>query len=100
MSKFALRALCESLSQELAADGVSVIHICPGYVATEIRQIDNRGIWDEDSLDPISPRLMMSADEAAKQIVQAIDRGQKELIMSSYGKLVVWLKCHTPWLIS
>ena len=100
MSKFALRALCESLSQELAADGVSVIHICPGYVATEIRQIDNRGIWDEDSLDPISPRLMMSADEAAKQIIYAIDRGQKELVMSNYGKLVVWLKCYTPWLIS
>jgi uncharacterized protein len=100
MSKFALRALCESLSQELAADGVSVIHICPGYVATEIRQIDRLGIWHEDSLDPISPRLMMSADEAAKQIIHAIERRQKELIMSSYGKLVVWLKCHTPWLVS
>jgi uncharacterized protein len=99
MSKFALRALCESLSQELAADGVSVIHICPGYVATEIRQIDHLGIWHEDSLDPISPRLMMSTDEAAKQIVKAIHRREKELIMSSYGKLIIFLKRHTPWLV-
>jgi short-subunit dehydrogenase len=100
MSKFALRALSESLSQELAPEGISVIHICPGYVATEIRQINNQGMWHEDLPDPISPKLMMSADEAAKQIIQAIARGQRELVLSNYGKLIVFLKRHNPWLIS
>ncbi len=104
MSKFALRALAESLAQELAPEGISVTHICPAYVATEIRQIDNQGIWREDLPDPISPKLMMSADVAAKQIIKAIDRGQKEVILSNYGKLIVLLKRHTPtliaWLIS
>lgn len=76
MSKFALRALCESLSQELAADGVSVSHICPGYVVTEIRQIDHQGIWHPDWQEPISPILLISADDAAKQIVRAIHRRQ------------------------
>lgn len=89
-SKFALRALCQSLSQELAPDGVSVTHVCPGYVATEIRRIDNQGTLHDDWLDPISPRLLMTSEQAAKQIVKAIGRRQKEQILTSYGWLVVF----------
>ncbi len=72
MSKFALRALCESLSQELEPYGISVSHICPAYVATEIRQIDNQGKLHSDWKEPISPGLLMSCETAAKQIVKAI----------------------------
>ncbi|NKB17205.1 MAG: SDR family NAD(P)-dependent oxidoreductase [Pseudanabaena sp. CRU_2_10] len=57
-SKFALKALCESLSSELAPSKVSVTHICPGYVATEIRQVDNQGIFHRDWQDFISPKLL------------------------------------------
>ena len=42
----------------------------------------------------------MSSDEAAQHIVQAIYQGEKELIMSNYGKLTVFLKRHFPWLVS
>ncbi|NET35309.1 MAG: SDR family oxidoreductase [Cyanothece sp. SIO1E1] len=100
MSKFALRALCESLSQELAADGVSVSHICPGYVATEIRQIDHQGTWHPDWPDSICSKLLISADEAAQQIVQAIDRRQSEQVITYYSKLIIWLKRHLPGLVS
>ncbi|NEP20981.1 SDR family oxidoreductase [Moorena sp. SIO3I6] len=100
MSKFAIRALCESLSQELAPHGVSVTHICPGYVATEIRQLDNQGIWHSDWQDPISPRLLISADQTAKQIVKAISRRQREQVITNYAKLIVLIKRHMPWLLS
>ncbi len=98
-SKFALRALCESLSSELAPYGVSVTHVCPGYVATEIRQIDNQGTFHSDWQDHVSPRLLMSAEQTAKQIIQAMDRRQREQVLTYYGKLIVFLKRHLPWLV-
>jgi uncharacterized protein len=98
-SKFALRALCQSLGQELAPFGISVTHVCPGYVATEIRQVDEHGVLHSD-VDPISPMLLRSAEQTAKAIVKAIDRRQPEQILTSYGKLVVLLQRYCPWLVA
>ncbi len=104
MSKFALRALCDSLSQEFAPYGVSVTLICPGYVDTEIRKIDNNGIYHPEWQDPIAPKLIVSAPQAARQMLRAISRRQKVLVMTNYGRLAVFLKQYTPglfsWLIS
>ena len=103
-SKYALRALCESLSGELASYGVSVTHVCPGYVATEIRRIDAQGVFHDDWQDHVSPKLIISAETTAQQIVKAIHRRQREQVLTSYGKLVVLLKRYVPglvlWLIS
>lgn len=99
-SKFALRALCASLSEELAPYGVSVTHVCPGYVATEIRQIDTEGVFHSDWQDHVSPRLLRSAEKTAQQIVKAIHRRQREQVLTSYGKLAVFLQRHAPWLLS
>lgn len=99
-SKFALKALCQSLSRELAPHGVSVTHVCPGYVATEIRRVDEQGVFQSELEDRISPLLLRSPEETAKQIVKAIERRQKEQVLTSYGKLVVLLQRHFPWLVS
>jgi short-subunit dehydrogenase len=103
-SKFALRGLCEALTGELAPYGISVTLICPGYVATEIRQIDQQGNFHSDWQEHVSPRLLMDAQTAARQMVNAIHRRQREQIQTSYGKLVVFLVRHLPgfvfWLTS
>ena len=99
-SKFALRALCQSLSKEFASDGVSVTHVCPGYVATEIRRVDEQGAFQEEISDRISPLLLKSAEATAKQIIKAIAKRQPEQVLTSYGKLVVLLQRHVPWLVS
>ena len=99
-SKFALRALCQSLSRELAPDGVSVTHVCPGYVATEIRRVDERGVFQSEQKDRISPILLRSTEQTARQIIKAIDKRQKEQVLTSYGKLVVLLQRYFPWLVS
>ena len=99
-SKFALRALCQSLSRELAHDGVSVTHVCPGYVATEIRRVDEQGVFQESIEDSISPLLLRSATATAKQIIKAIANRRSEQVLTSYGKLVVLLQRHAPWLVS
>ena len=99
-SKFALKALCQSLSRELTPDGVSVTHVCPGYVATEIRKVDEQGIFQEKQPDPIAPILLRSAEQTAQVIVKAIYKRQTEQVLTSYGKLVVLLQRYFPWLVS
>ena len=99
-SKFALKALCQSLSRELAPDGISVTHVCPGYVATEIRKIDERGIFQSEQRDRIAPILLKTPEETAKQIIKAIDKRQQEQVLTSYGKLIVLLQRYCPWLMS
>ena len=43
MSKFALRALANSITPELRLRGVKVTLISPGFVDSNIRRVDNRG---------------------------------------------------------
>jgi NAD(P)-dependent dehydrogenase (short-subunit alcohol dehydrogenase family) len=43
MSKFALRALANAITPELRHSGIKVTLISPGFVASDIRRIDNTG---------------------------------------------------------
>ena len=99
MSKFALRALCESLSLEFAAYGISVTHVCPGFVATESRLAKLQDP-ENSNKEPIPNWMLMSTTETARQIVKAIARRKKEIVLTGYGKLAVWLKRHFPGLLS
>ena len=99
MSKFALRALWESLSLELAPYGISVTHVCPGFVATESRlaKLQNP---ENQKKNPIPGWMLRSTTETAQQIVKAIARRKTEIVLTGYGKLAVWLKRHFPRLLS
>ena len=99
MSKFAVRALAESLRQELAADGVSVTLISPGFVDSDIRRTDNRGVVHPHAQDPIPAWLRMSVDAAARDIVDATYRRQRERVVTAHGKVLVFVYRHFPWLI-
>jgi short-subunit dehydrogenase len=97
MSKFAIRALAEALHAELAPHGVTVTLISPGFVTSEIRQVDNRGGWHPHAKDPLPPWLPMPADVAAKKIVAAVYRRRREAIITVHGKILVWLSRFAPW---
>ena len=57
-SKFAVRGLAEALSLELGPQGVSVTHIAPGFVESEMRLIDKRtGAVKDGARDPV-PRAV------------------------------------------
>jgi len=103
MSKFAVRAFAESLHQELKPQGVSVTLICPGFVQSEIRLVNNKGEFREQAKDPVPAWIQMPADKAARAIYKAIQRRKPEAIITFHGKVLVWLKRHFPrgfrWLI-
>jgi short-subunit dehydrogenase len=99
MSKFAIRALALALHGELAPHGVSVTLISPGFVESEIRQVDNRGGWHPRAKDPLPTWLPMPADVAAKKIVAAVYRRRREAIITVHGKVLVWLSRFAPWML-
>lgn len=96
MSKFSVRALAEALSAELAADGISVTHIAPGFIESEIRRVDNQGDLREERRDPIPSFLVMPAKVAAKQMADAIDARRAELVVTLHGKTAAFLATRFP----
>jgi len=99
MSKFAVRALANSITAELALDGVKVTLISPGFVASNIRRIDNRGTLRAETKEPIPDWLVMPTRKAVRQILRAVARGKREAIITGHGKALVFLERFAPWVI-
>ena len=99
MSKFAIRALAEALGPELRSRGVAVTLISPGFVASEIRQVDNRGVHHAFAKEPLPPWLVMRADVAARKIVSAAYRRRREAVVTMHGKALLWLQRFAPWVL-
>lgn len=97
MSKFAVRALSKSLFHELYPLGVSVTHIAPGFIESEIRKVDNSGAYHAKASDRIPRWLCMPAEKAAKKIVRAIYYRRQERIVTAHGYWAVWIERHFPW---
>jgi short-subunit dehydrogenase len=99
VSKFGVRALAEGLRAELHRDGVAVVHIAPGFIRSEIRQVDNQGQLHPEARDPVPRWLQMPAEEAARQIADAIERRRARHVVTRHGKLAVALSQHAHGLV-
>lgn len=102
-SKFAVRAIADSLRGELAGSGVSVTHIAPGYVASEIRHKDNDEHLDVATPDSASRWLVVPADVAARAIARGLRKRRAEVVVTWHGRVAVWLARLAPgvvrWLV-
>jgi short-subunit dehydrogenase len=90
MSKFAVRALAESLHGDLGALGVGCTLISPGFVDSDIRRVDNRGALHAQARDPIPAWLRMRTDKAARIMVRGILRGRREVIVTFHARVIVF----------
>jgi short-subunit dehydrogenase len=100
MSKFAVRALALGLGLELAADGVSVTLVSPGFVASELHQVDNLGRRHPDAPHRAPRWLVMPADRAARQIVRATARRRREIVVTGHARALVALQRLSPGLLA
>ncbi len=96
MSKFAVRALSDTLSLELGESGVSVTHLAPGFVESEIRRVANDGKLRDFTPDPLPSWLPVKADKAARQMVNSLYSRKREAVITGHGKAVVWINRHFP----
>jgi NAD(P)-dependent dehydrogenase (short-subunit alcohol dehydrogenase family) len=100
MSKFAVRALADALFHEMRPKGVRVTLVSPGFIQSDFRQVDNRGVHHPGKGDPYPKWIVMTTDVAARKVVRAIARGRREIILTMHGKLAVFAQRHVPWALS
>lgn len=98
-SKHAMRGFFDSLRIELAGSGVTVTMVYPGFVATGIRENATGPDGKPISIDPLDPAKVMSVTKCARQILVAMNRRSRELVMTPRGRLAQWLKLIAPGLV-
>jgi NAD(P)-dependent dehydrogenase (short-subunit alcohol dehydrogenase family) len=98
-SKYAVRALGQTLAMELYGSGVSCTTLQPGFVHSEIAQVDNAGRFDGSRNDRRPSRLMWPTERAAKVMVRAIYKRRREYTFTGHGRLGAWLGRHMPGLV-
>lgn len=100
-SKHAMQGFFDSLRIELAGTGVDVLVASPGFVKTAIRDhvlgpdgkpraAGQRGARDSG---------MMSLDECRRILARAIDRRDRDVVMTASAKIGMWLKLVAPYLV-
>ena len=105
-SKFGVRGMTESLRQELDAScpSVSCTSVHPGGIKTNIARNARTGINLGDGRDNLVlasaeefDRLASTtAEEAAKQILQAVLANKRRLLIGKDAKLMDWIQRHFP----
>lgn len=95
-SKFALQGWLEALRTELIDDQVNVMWVSPGFVTSNIRNtaLDLHGEAQKEN--PMDESKMMSAEECAHHILDAIEKRKRSLILTFTGKRTVFMNRFFP----
>ena len=95
-SKFAMNGFLESIRSENKDNDLHVLIACPGFTSSNIRKaaLTKDGTPQKES--PRNEQKMMTAEEVARKIICAIDCKKDILILSTNGKLAVWLNRFFP----
>ncbi|MGE0636501.1 MAG: SDR family oxidoreductase [Bacteroidia bacterium] len=95
-SKFAMQGFLDALRIENLKTGLHVLVACPGYTASNVR---NAALVADGSSQGESPRdeeKMMSAEEVAEEIVKAVEKRKRTIVLTGQGKLAVWMNKFFP----
>lgn len=103
--KFALVGLSDALRLELAAHGILVTTVCPGLMCTgSPRHAKFKGDAEREyawfAVSDSLPGLSMSAERAARKVVEACRRGDAEAVLGLPAKLGVLARALAPELTS
>jgi short-subunit dehydrogenase len=98
-TKFAMTGFFEALRTELAPAGVSVTIAFPGVVATQIRHRGFDASGRPAGRSGLDERHAMDPGACAQRIVDAAERRQREVLMTSRDRLARWLKLAAPGLV-
>ena len=90
-SKYAMQGFLDALRTENLKTGLHVMVACPGFTASNIR---NTALTNDGSVQGETPRdeaKMMTAGEVAKEIVNGVIKKKRTLVLTTEGKLAVFL---------
>jgi NAD(P)-dependent dehydrogenase (short-subunit alcohol dehydrogenase family) len=97
-SKFAMQGFMESLRTELLQTGVHVMWVCPGFIASNIRNVARGADGRAQKETPLDESKLMSAEECASIILNAVDARKRTVVMTGQGKLTVLINKLFPGL--
>ena len=95
-SKYALQGWMEALRTELLPTGVNVLWICPGFTASNIRNVALSKDGSPQGESPMDESKMMSAEECAQISLNAIAARKRTVVMTGTGKRTVFLNRFWP----
>lgn len=98
-SKYAMQGFMEALRTEVMKRGVHVMIACPGFTASNIRNTALTANGSQQGESPRDETKMMSAEAVAQAILQATRKRKRDLVLTTEGKLAVFLNKWVPGLM-
>ncbi|KAA9040722.1 SDR family oxidoreductase [Ginsengibacter hankyongi] len=95
-SKYAVNGWLEALRTELLETGVNVMWVCPGFTTSNIRNAALNKDAKPQGESPMDEEKMMSAEECARHILNAIEKRKRTLVLTLNGKQTVFLNKFFP----
>ncbi|HTN47659.1 MAG TPA: SDR family oxidoreductase [Flavipsychrobacter sp.] len=97
-SKFAMQGFMEALRTELLNTGTSVLWFCPGFTASNIRNVARAADGSSQGETPLAESKLMSAETSARIMMDGIEQRKRNIVMTAQGKITVWLNKLLPGL--
>jgi short-subunit dehydrogenase len=98
-SKFAIHGFLETLRVETLKKGLHVMIAAPGFTSTNVRKSALGPTGDAQGESPRDESKMMSPDKVARVISRGIMKRKRLIIMTTEGKLTVFLRRIAPAMI-
>lgn len=98
-SKFAMNGFLEALRTENLKNNLHVMVACPGFTASNIRNVALNSEAKPQGESSMIEEKMMSANEVATIIINGVVKRKRTLIMTGQGKLTVFLQKIFPSLL-
>jgi short-subunit dehydrogenase len=95
-SKFALNGWLEALRTELLHTGVHVMWVCPGFTASNIRNVALNKDAEPQGESPLDESKLMTAEECATHILKAIEKRKRTLVLTANGIQTVLINKYFP----
>lgn len=91
-TKYALIGISGAARAELKPDGIDVIVVCPGLTETEFAQHSRVSVPGAEGRrgESQAPMRGVPPERVARRVVQAIRRGEREVYVTLFDRMLVW----------
>jgi short-subunit dehydrogenase len=93
-SKFAVQGFSEALRAEMARFGIDVIVVCPGLTQTNF----SKNMLQQTARLPMDHLRGMTPEAVAAATLHALEKGKREMVLTTQGRLLVLVSRFLPWL--
>ncbi|MET0342195.1 MAG: SDR family NAD(P)-dependent oxidoreductase [Polyangiales bacterium] len=98
-AKHALHGYFNALRAELSADGVRVLMVCPGHIASDFSRSALEGDGKKHGVDDAGNRSGLTPEDCAARTLRALEQGKAEIYPAKWESVGVYLNRLSPALM-